>query len=39
MHRALWWKMWGCVGLLSLVVWMETGCMAVMSARVSVARL
>jgi outer membrane lipoprotein len=34
MRRALWWKMWGWVGLLSLVVWMETGCMAVMSAQV-----
>ena len=34
MHRALWWKTWGLVGLLSILAWGETGCVAVMSAQV-----
>src|SRR5262245_37650487 len=34
MHRALWWPVWGGVGLLSVVLWGETGCISVMSARV-----
>jgi outer membrane lipoprotein len=34
MHRALWWKTWGFIGLLSIIVWGETGCIAVMSAQV-----
>src|SRR5215475_14153690 len=34
MHRIPWWKTWGCVGLLSMIVWGETGCIAVMSAQV-----
>ena len=29
MHRTPWWKTWGCMGLLSVVVWGETGCVTV----------
>ena len=34
MHRIPWWKTWEFVGLLSMIVWGETGCSAVMSAQV-----
>ena len=34
MHRAPWWKTWGRVGLLSIVVLGETGCVAVLSTQV-----
>ena len=33
MHRVPWWKTWGYVDLLSVVVWGETGCIAVLSPR------
>ncbi len=34
MHRAPWWNVWGCVGLLSVVLWGVTGCIAVLSDQV-----
>jgi outer membrane lipoprotein len=34
MHRVPWWKTWGCVGLFSMMVWGETGCIAVLSPQV-----
>ena len=34
MPRVPWWKTWGCVGLCSMVVWGETGCIAVLSPQV-----
>jgi hypothetical protein len=34
MHRVPWWNTWRCVGLLSMVVWGETGCIAVLSPQV-----
>jgi outer membrane lipoprotein len=34
MRRAPWWQVWGGVGLLSVVLWGETGCISALSARV-----
>jgi outer membrane lipoprotein len=34
MHRGSWWQVWGCVGLLSMLVWGQTGCVAVLSSQV-----
>jgi outer membrane lipoprotein len=34
MRRVPWWKTWGFIGLLSLISWGETGCIAVMSEQV-----
>jgi outer membrane lipoprotein len=34
MHRVSWWKTWACVGLLSVLVWGQIGCVAVLSTQV-----
>ena len=34
MQHGLWWKTWVCMGLLNMLVWGQTGCIAVLSSQV-----